>query len=134
MNTNTENTEIAEMAEMAGEKPEIKLEVKPDSASNANTAKSVRCDTCGCAFTPEFIKQRDGDIEYMFFRCAYCGKAYMVSITDEKLRQDIAKYVAITKRGRLTSEETQEAIELLRANKERAKLLKHQYFKEESHE
>ena len=131
MSTNTENTENIEIA---GQKPEI----KPDSESNDKNAgtsnKSVRCDTCGCAFTPEFLTQREEEIEYTFFRCAYCGKAYMVSITDEKLRQDIAKYVAITKKGRLTAGETQEAIELLRANKERAKLLKHQYFKEGSHE
>ena len=128
MNMNTENTENTEIT---GQEPEIKPEAKPDSASNA---KSVRCDTCGCAFTPEFLTQHEEEIEYTFFRCAYCGKAYMVSITDEKLRQDIAKYVAITKKGRLTAGETQEAIELLRANKERAKLLKHQYFKEGSHE
>ncbi|MBR1439436.1 MAG: hypothetical protein IJ587_12970 [Synergistaceae bacterium] len=131
---NTKNTGIAEIAEMTGEKPEIKLEVKPDSASNANTAKSVRCDTYSYAFTPEILTQCEGDIDYTFFRCAYCGKAYMVSITDEKLQQDIAKYVDIMKKGKLSAEEMREAIELLRANKERAKLLKHQYFKEESHE
>ena len=122
MNMNTEIT---------GQKQEIKPEVKSAFASNAATAnKSVRCNACGCAFIPEFLTQRDGDIEYTFFRCAYCGKAYMVSITDEKLRQDIARYVAITKKGRLTAEETREAIELLRANKERANLLRHQHFKE----
>ena len=113
-------------------------EAKSDSASKSDTVnksvKYVRCNACGCAFIPEFLTQRDGKIDYTFFRCAYCGKAYMVLITDEKLRQDIAKYVAITKKGRLTAEETREAIELLRANKERAKLLKRQYFKEESHE
>ena len=102
--------------------------------TNTGNDKCVRCDACGCAFTPEFLMQRENEIEYTFFCCAYCGKSYMVSITDEKLRQNIAKYVAITKKGRLTSEETREAIELLKANKERTKLLKHQYFKEESHE
>ena len=128
------NIGIIGNTEITGQKQEIKPEAKSAFASKSDTAKHVRCDTCGCAFTPEFLTQREEEIEYTFFRCAYCGKAYMVSITDEKLRQDIAKYVAITKKGRLTSEETQEAIELLRANKERAKLLKHQYFKEESHE
>ncbi len=129
---NTKNTWISEIT---GQKPEIKPEAKSDSILNADNSvstsnKSVRCDACGCAFTPEILTQREGEIEYTFFRCAYCGKAYMVSITDEKLRQDIAKYVVITKKDRLTSEETQKAIELLRANKERAELLRHQYFKE----
>ena len=96
-----------------------------------SSSKCVKCDYCGCAFEPEILTQRDEDIDYTFFRCDYCGKAYMVSITDEKLRQDIAKYVAITENGRLTAKETQEAIELLRTNKERTKLLKRQYFKEE---
>ena len=92
--------------------------------TNTGNDKCVRCDACGCAFTPEFLMQRENEIEYTFFRCTYCGKAYMVSITDEKLRQDIAKYVAITKKGKLTAEEMREAIELLRANKERGKELK----------
>ena len=95
-----------------------------------NQFQFIRCDACGCAFTPEIIAQREGEIEYKFFRCDYCGKAYMISVTDEKLRQNIAKYVAIIEKGDLSDEETQEAIELLRANKERAKLLKHQHFKE----
>lgn len=120
--------------EITAQKPEIKPEAKSASASKSDAAKHVRCDACGCAFTPEFITQRDGDIDYTFFRCAYCGKAYMVSITDEKLRQDIARYMAITKKGRLTAEETREAIELLRANKERVNLLRHQHLKEEARE
>ena len=95
-----------------------------------NPFQFIRCDACGCAFTPKLLTQQDGEIEYTFFRCYYCGKAYMISLTDEKLRQDIAKYVAIIGKGNLNDEERQEAIELLRANKERAQLLKYQHFKE----
>ena len=49
----------------------------------------VKCDQCGCAFKPELISERDADIEYTFFRCSYCGKAYMVSVTDSALRESI---------------------------------------------
>ena len=51
--------------------------------------KVVRCDACGCAFEPKAMMERDGDIEYTFFRCSYCGKAYMVSVTDSALRESI---------------------------------------------
>lgn len=45
---------------------------------------AVRCDACECAFTPEILIQREGEIEYLFFRCDYCGKAYMISAREEK--------------------------------------------------
>lgn len=46
---------------------------------------AVRCDKCGCAFVPETLTQREGEIEYSFFRYDYCGKAYLVSVTDADL-------------------------------------------------
>ena len=32
---------------------------------------AVRFDKCGCAFVPETLTQREGEIEYSFFRCVY---------------------------------------------------------------
>ena len=52
----------------------------------------VKCDSCGCAFEPEvIIYQRDG-YEQTLFRCRYCGKVYVISVTDAPLRADIAEY------------------------------------------
>lgn len=46
------------------------------------TKQNIRCDACGCAFVPEPQTQREGEIEYSYFNCDYCCKAYMVSVTD----------------------------------------------------
>ena len=43
----------------------------------------VRCDYCGCAFTPDIQVEFADGIKYMFFRCDYCGKAYMILRTEE---------------------------------------------------
>ena len=51
------------------------------------TKKNCRCDACGCAFVPKPKTQREGKIEYSFFNCDYCGKAYIVSLTDADLRR-----------------------------------------------
>ena len=56
---------------------------------------AVRCDACGCAFVPEPKTQREGEIEYSFFNCDYCGKAYIMSVTDAALRRSIRKYRVI---------------------------------------
>ena len=67
---NTKNTEIAEIT---GQKPEAKSDSILNADNSVSTSnKSVRCDACGCAFTPEILTQREGEIEYTFFRCAYC--------------------------------------------------------------
>ena len=56
------------------------------------TKKNCRCDVCGCAFVPEAKLLREGEIEYTYFNCDYCGKAYIVSVTDFVLRRSIQKY------------------------------------------
>ena len=83
----------------------------------------IRCDYCGCAFTPEFHTAVDGDIEYTFFRCGFCGKAYMVSVTDSCLREGIAEYVRLAEKNRLQ--------ELKAANVARARQLKEMYIRED---
>ena len=62
------------------------------------TKQNVRCDACGCAFVPEPKTQREGEIEYSFFNCDYCGKAYIVTVTDAALRRNIRKYREIADR------------------------------------
>ena len=94
----------------------------------------VRCDACGCAFVPEPKMQREGEIEYSFFNCDYCGKAYIVSVTDAALRKNIRKYQEIAERQR---ESTLSEMELLFAarlkdqNVKRAAELRQMYIREE---
>ena len=94
----------------------------------------VKCDACGCAFGPELLTRREGEIEYTWFCCDYCGRAYMVSVTDEALRRNIKKYAAIAEKGRhkrLTEKEIRKTRRLLEANMKRADELRRQYFRGE---
>ena len=95
---------------------------------------TARCDACGCAFEPRALTEKDGDIEYTFFRCDYCGKAYMVAVTDGRLRTSIAEYVRLAetnKRHRL-SERRQRRMQKLKAQNVRmARELRGRYLGEE---
>ena len=100
---------------------------------NEDLSKEVRCENCGCAFIPELILEQDGDIEYTFFRCPFCGKAYMVSVTDGHLRHDIKRYTQMILSGRMdrmTPEQFQEAKELLASNIRRSCELRSLYLRE----
>lgn len=104
---------------------------------DAKVDKNVRCDACGCAFIPEMLTQREGEIEFTFFRCDYCGKAYMVSVTDEALRKDIAKYVSYVNRNRvkrLSEKELRRAAQLKENNLKRSRELRKQYLKDTEQE
>ena len=95
--------------------------------------KAVRCDACGCAFVPEPKTQRKGEIEYSFFNCDYCGKAYIVSVTDAALRRSIRKYRTLAEKlkGKPLSEETLREVTALKdANTKRAAELRQMYIRE----
>lgn len=96
------------------------------------TKKNCRCDFCGCAFVPEPKTQREGEIEYTFFNCDYCGKAYIVSVTDAELRRGIRKYRTLAEKlkGKPLSEQTlREVTELKDANAGRAAELRRLYLR-----
>ena len=93
----------------------------------------VRCDACGCAFVPEPKTQREGEIEYSYFNCDYCGKAYLVSVTDADLRKDIRKYRTLAEKlkGKPLSEDTLREVTALKdANTKRAAKLRQIYILE----
>jgi len=95
---------------------------------------AVRCDACGCAFVPEPKTQREGEIEYSFFNCDYCGKAYIVSVTDAALRRSIRKYRTLAEKlkGKPLSEDTLREVTALKdANTKRAAELRQMYIREE---
>ena len=54
--------------------------------------KGVKCDSCGCRFVPQAETKTDGDLEYTYFCCPFCGKEYPVSVTDRDLRRGIESY------------------------------------------
>lgn len=96
------------------------------------TKKNCRCDACGYAFVPEPKTQREGEIEYSFFNCDYCGKAYIVSVTDADLRRSIRKYRTLAEKlkGKPLSEQTlREVTELKGANAGRAAELRRLYLR-----
>ena len=72
--------------------------------------KAVHCDHCGCGFVPVIQTRSEGVIEYSYFNCDCCGKAYIVSVTDAALRRNIRKYREIAERQR---ESTLSEMELL---------------------
>ena len=95
---------------------------------------TVRCDACGCAFPLDFEARVDGEIETIFFRCPFCGKGYVVSVTDEALRRNIQEYVQLYKRNQKKRllERTQKRLQKLKAsNVKRCEELKKQYPLEE---
>ncbi len=101
-----------------------------------NKERIIRCDACGCGFEPEALTERDGDIEYTFFRCGYCGKAYMVSVTDSRLRESIAQYVRLAeanKKDRLSERRQRRMQKLKEENVRMARELRRTYLKEEPH-
>ena len=97
-------------------------------------AKSVRCNFCGCAFVPEAKTLREGEIEYTYFNCDYCGKAYIVSVTDAALRRSIRKYRSLAEKLKVKplSEDTLREVTALKdANTKRAAELRQMYIREE---
>ena len=99
------------------------------------SGKMIKCDRCECAFVPRFLSKREGVLEYTFFRCEYCGKAYMVSVTDETLRNSIAEYRKLAERNaahRLTVHEQLLMQELKKKNVLLEKVLRKAYIKDGS--
>ncbi len=95
---------------------------------------NCRCDSCGCAFIPGPKTKREGEIEYSFFNCDFCGKAFIVSVTDEALRRNIRKYAVFADRQKtstLSEMELLVAARLKQENLRRAAELRQMYIREE---
>ena len=95
--------------------------------------KVVHCDHCGCGVVPEMQTQSEGEIEYSYFNCDYCGKAYIVTVTDAALRRNIRKYREIADRQQkstLSEMELLFAVRLKKQNLKRAAELRQMYIRE----
>ena len=87
----------------------------------------IICDACNNSFSPWPEKARDGELEFMFYRCPACGRNYLISVTDAELRRHIAEYGALARkatRRRLTKKEIRRAEKLLESNVERSRELR----------
>jgi len=97
--------------------------------------KAVHCDACGCAFEPKALTEKDGDVEYTFFRCDFCGKAYIVSVTDGELRKSIGEYVRLAEQNRAERlpERRQRRMQKLKAhNVQKERELRSRYLREDA--
>lgn len=103
----------------------------------AVNGREVRCNYCRCIFSPEVLTEKDGDIEFTFFRCAYCGKAFIVSVMDEALRKDTAEYARLARLNRIRRlpEDKQRKLQKLKqTNVQRQKELHSMYIREDGHD
>ena len=90
----------------------------------------VSCDVCAGVFTPDIVKERKADLEYQYFCCPYCNNPYLISVTDEELRDGIRKYLAVGKRIRKEGsrrELVDESSKLLHQNVRRSRELLSMY-------
>lgn len=65
------------------------------------TEGMILCDGCGEAFVPEPVIMWDGHIEYTSFSCPRCGVRYLVSVTDDSLRESIRQYERMATKNRI---------------------------------
>ena len=87
----------------------------------------VRCDGCGCAFALEVQNEQDREMEKLFFTCPFCGRKYLVSVTDANLRKDIHAYremAEMNRQGRLSEEDQYRMQAMKAANVSRQQELK----------
>ena len=81
-------------------------------------------------FEPLIEKRTDGDLEFVFFRCPFCGAWYTVSVTDSPLREQIREYTDLAEEGRqrrLTESQYLYLEKLLEDNVARSKELRERY-------
>ena len=60
----------------------------------------IQCESCNAVFEPLIEKRTDGDLEFVFFRCPFCGARYTISVTDPPLREQIREYTELAEEGR----------------------------------
>ena len=71
--------------------------------------------------------KKAGDIEYYYLKCNHCDEIYTVSATDTALRRDIKRYKEMAHNKQPAEKESQELLELLKANLARSREIKEKY-------
>lgn len=89
--------------------------------------RTVTCDACGKNTTVNPGYKQEGELEYRYFVCRKCKAVYVISVTDEALREDIRRYQELTaeEQGKgLPPEILQEVRLILKSNMERSRKLR----------
>ncbi len=89
--------------------------------------RTVTCNTCGKNITVNPGYKREGELEYRYFVCRKCKAVYVISVTDEALRENIRRYQELTGKGQgkeLPPETLQEVRLILKNNAERSRRLR----------
>ena len=100
-----------------------------------SAVRLVRCDECARAFAPSVRVVWDGDREIANFRCPFCGRGYLVSVSDTDLRANVARYKILAgevrrKGGEYSAETHRKLRDLHAENVRRSRELKENYRKE----
>ena len=88
---------------------------------------AVVCNKCHKTVNIKPRYKTVGSIEYNYFTCKKCDETYVISATDEALRQSIERYRHLKQKGQITEKEQQELTVLLQINLERSGELKEKY-------
>ena len=92
--------------------------------------RGVKCNNCGSRVVPSIESKTEGKLEYNYFTCPFCGTKYLVSVTDDALRENVNKYLRLAMRNRESrlSERAQKRLQELKAsNLKRARELREQH-------
>lgn len=87
----------------------------------------IKCDKCGALLDPKGIqvRKRTGEeIEAQYFRCRRCGKEYIITVTDGKLRrmlQKIRRDARAIRMVKMTPQEREKRIRKLESRKKNAR-------------
>ena len=91
----------------------------------------IICDVCDARIEqPTAISRREGDLEITVFLCPFCGKEYIVSVTDEELRKDVKEYArmrVLISRRKVTEQYIRKAEAIHRRNVVRSRVLIREY-------
>ena len=92
--------------------------------------RKILCESCSAEFEPLIERRAEGDLEFVFFRCPFCGARYTISVTDPSLREQIREYTELAEEGRqrrLTRSQYLYLEKLLEDNVARSKELRERY-------
>lgn len=94
---------------------------------NKRNKGNIVCNKCHKTVNIKPRYKTVGSIEYNYFTCKKCDETYVISATDEALRQSIERYRHLKQKGQITEKEQQELTVLLQINLERSGELKEKY-------
>lgn len=90
----------------------------------------VKCNQCGKIIKIDPRYEQAGELEYRYFICKYCSAIYVISVTDEALRQAMKHYQEVMEQVKMQMvppEISQEAQLILQNNVQRSRELKEKY-------